>query len=244
MDEVLKAHNVSAGYCGHRIVEGVDLLLRKGDVLGLLGANGSGKSTLIKALTGQIRLLDGGVEISGIDLASRPEQAKAGLGLAVEPSDLPDGLTGRQYFELVASIRDCPPDGWPLPAILERLRIEDGLDRLISACSLGTRAKIGIAAALLGAPPLLIFDESLNGLDPVAAWEAKSIMTELAATRRHAILVSTHVVETVPTLCTRALLLSEGRLAQTWTASDLAEMAPAAFEKSVMRLLARQSFAG
>jgi ABC-2 type transport system ATP-binding protein len=244
MDEVLKAHNVSAGYGGHRIVEGVDLLLRKGDVLGLLGANGSGKSTLIKALTGQIRLLDGKVEISGIDLARRPEQAKAHLGLAVDSSDLPDGLTGRQYFELVASIRGCAPDNWPLHDVLARLRLGGGVDQLMSACSLGTRAKIGIAAALLGAPPLLVFDESLNGLDPVAAWEAKAIITELAATRRHAILVSTHVVETVPTFCSRALLLSEGRFAQAWNDSDLAEMAPAAFEKSVMRLLATQSVAG
>jgi ABC-2 type transport system ATP-binding protein len=127
---------------------------------------------------------------------------------------------------------------------LARLRLEHSLDQLISACSLGTRAKIGIAAALLGAPPLLVFDESLNGLDPVAAWEAKCIMTELAATRRHAILVSTHVVEAVPTLCSRALLLSDGRLAQAWNENELADMTPAAFENCVMRLLARQAATG
>ncbi len=244
MDDVLTAQNVSAGYGGQKIVEGVDLVLRKGNVLGLLGANGSGKSTLLKALSGQIRLLDGRVEIAGVDLARSPEQAKAGLGFAVDPSELPGGLTGRQYFELVASIRGCPPDCWPVPDILARLRIDRGLDQLISACSLGTRAKIGIAAALLDAPPLLVFDESLNGLDPVAAWEAKSVMAELAATRRHAILVSTHVVETVPTLCSRALLLSEGRIAQGWERSELAAMTPSSFEECVMRLLTRESANG
>jgi ABC-2 type transport system ATP-binding protein len=109
MDEVLVARNVSAGYGRRCIVEGVDLVLRKGDILGLLGANGSGKSTLIKAFSSQIRLLGGRVEILGIDLARRPELAKAGLGFAVDPAELPDGLTGGHYFELVASIRGCLP---------------------------------------------------------------------------------------------------------------------------------------
>ncbi len=150
MDDVLIARNVSAGYGGLAVVEGVGFSLRKGEVLGLLGANGSGKSTLIKALTGQIRLLDGAVEILGVDLSRRPVQAKAGLGFAVDPADLPAGLTGRHFFELVASIRGCAENSWPFPDFLARLRLVEA-DKPISACSLGTRAKIAIAGALLGA---------------------------------------------------------------------------------------------
>src|SRR5262249_11712955 len=115
--------------------------------------------------------------------------------------------------------------------------------RAIAEYSLGTRMKIAIAAALLGTPPLVIFDESLNGLDPVAAFEVKRMIAELAATGRHAIILSTHVVETVPGLCNRAILLAEGRIAEHWDAEGLAQAsrAPGDFEACVMRALMAQA---
>lgn len=237
--EVLAVRGVSAGYGGRRIIAGIDVALRRGDILGLLGANGSGKSTLLKAVTGQIRLLTGSVTINGIDLTQAPERAKAELGLAIDAPDLPAALSGRQYLELVASIRSCAANDWPCVDVLLRLGVTTWLDRPIAEYSLGTRAKISIAAALLGAPPLLIFDESLNGLDPVAAWEVKRIIVDLAATGRHSIIVSTHVVETVPALCNRAAFLAEGRIVESWDAQGLAEAsrAPGAFEACVMRAL-------
>jgi ABC-2 type transport system ATP-binding protein len=113
------------------------------------------------------------------------------------------------------------------------------LDRAISEYSLGTRAKIAIAAAMLGGPQLLIFDESLNGLDPVAAWEFKQIIRELAVSGGQAILVATHVVEAVPSFCTRAVLLSDGRIAASWNEAELAAVKrdPAQFEEAVIAAL-------
>jgi ABC-2 type transport system ATP-binding protein len=92
---------------------------------------------------------------------------------------------------------------------------------------------------LLGGPPLLIFDESLNGLDPLVAWEVKAIITELAATSRHAVIISTHVVETIPTLCNRAIFLAEGRIAASWDRPGLAQASasPGAFEAAVIHSL-------
>lgn len=120
------------------------------------------------------------------------------LGLAIDVTDLPASLSGRQYLDLVASLRSCAPTDWRDRDLLARLGITAWLDRQIAEYSLGTRAKIAITAALIGSPPLLIFDESLNGLDPLAAWEMKSLLIELAASGRHAVLISTHVVETIP----------------------------------------------
>ncbi|MBZ9811759.1 ABC transporter ATP-binding protein [Mesorhizobium sp. BR1-1-9] len=239
MDEVLAVNELSAGYRGRMIVRGIDLSLRRGDIIGLLGANGSGKSTLIRAITGQIPLLGGRVAIDGIGLAGAPERAKAGFGLAIEPHELPAPLSGRQYMDLVASIRGCAPDDLPCGDLLERLDLRRCIDLPIAEYSLGTRAKFAILAALLGRPPLLIFDETLNGLDPCAAWEVKRVITALCASGRHAAIVSTHVVEAVPTLCNRAVLMADGSLSRSWDATQLVEggRVPGAFEESVMQAL-------
>ncbi|WP_027052395.1 ATP-binding cassette domain-containing protein [Mesorhizobium erdmanii] len=244
--EILAVRGLSAGYGGRAVVSGIDLSLNRGDILGLLGANGSGKSTLLKAITGQIPPLSGSVNVNGADLASAAERAKFGFGLAIDPSDLPVALTGRQYLQLVGSIRGCAEDDWPGVNVAERLGLKPWIDRAIAHYSLGTRAKIAIAAALLGAPPLLILDESLNGLDPLAAFEVKRIILALASSGRHAVIISTHVVESVPGLCNRAVLLADGRIARDWQPWHLAEAGqmPGAFEAEVMRALTVQATDG
>jgi ABC-2 type transport system ATP-binding protein len=241
-EEVLKLSDLGAGYGSRRIIDGVGLAIRRGDILGLLGANGSGKSTLIKSITAQLSPKTGTVVIDGIDLARSPERAKARFGLAIDVADLPMSLTGRQYLELVASLRSCASTDWPDPDLLTRLGVTAWLDRPIGECSLGTRAKITIAAALLGSPPLLIFDESLNGLDPVAAWEVKSLLMELAEGGKHSVILSTHAVETIPAFCNRAVFLAEGKIAQSWNQDELAEAqrAPGGFEACLVRLLTNQ----
>jgi ABC-2 type transport system ATP-binding protein len=238
-DEFLLVEGMTAGYGGQAIVTEINLELKAGDILGLLGANGSGKSTLLKAVTGQIRPMRGTVRIAGTDIEHEPEHAKAKFGLAIDSSDLPAPLTGRQYLTLVASIRGCREDEWPCEDVIGRLCLAAWMDRRIAEYSLGTKAKIAIAAALLGAPALLIFDESLNGLDPVAGWEVKTMLSELAATRKHAIIVSTHVVEMVPTLCNRATFLADGRIVRSWDWAELkdASPTPGAFENCVIHAL-------
>jgi len=238
MDNVtaLQARNLSAGYGRRPVVAGINFSVRTGDILGLLGANGSGKTTLLRALTGQLPLMAGTVTIAGIDIVGKPEKAKAAFGLAIDPGDLPASLSGRQYLELVASIRGCPADTWPCGDVIARLGLARWLTRPIAGYSLGTRAKTAIAAALLGAPPLLIFDESLNGLDPEAAWEVKCMIAELAENKARAIVISTHVVESVPGLCNRAIFLADGRILESWDATGLAQAAPTpgAFEAHII----------
>jgi ABC-2 type transport system ATP-binding protein len=240
---LLELRSVSSGYSGRPVFSGIDLTLRRGEILGLLGANGSGKSTLVKAFTGQLPLLAGSVAIDGIDMAACPEQAKALLGLAVDIGEVPTALTGRQYLELVASIRRCAPYAWPVPDLPSLLAIERWIARPVATYSLGTRMKIAILAALLGTPPLFVFDESLNGLDPVAAYRMKRLIADLAATGRHGIVLSTHVVETIPTVCTRAVFLAEGGIAESWDGPALAAAAasPGGFEAHVMAALTRRT---
>lgn len=242
---LVEAAGIVAGYGSGRIIKGIDLTLRRGEILGLLGANGAGKSTLLKALTGQLAPIAGQVRIAGIDMATEPERAKAAFGFAVNIDEVPLPLTGRQYLELVASIRGCAPNAWPGEDVVELLALGAWIDKPIMTYSLGTRMKIAVAAAVLGAPPLLVFDESLNGLDPVAAYNVKRLLRRLAASGRHGILLCTHIVEIVPSLCTDAVFLSDGRLVRRWdrAALALAAAAEGGFETEVMAALAARDAA-
>lgn len=240
--ELLRLSDLSVGFGRRPVIAGIDLTILRGDVLGLLCANGSGKSTLIKSITGQLRPQAGTIVIDGIDLAQAPERAKARFGLAIDVADLPVSLSGRQYLELVASLRSCASTDWRDRDLPARLGMTAWLDRPIGEYSLGTRAKIAITAALIGSPPLLIFDEPLNGLDPLAAWEMKSLLIELAANGGHAVLISTHVVETIPSLCNRAVFVAEGKITRSWSRDDLTktQAVPGAFEASLVSLLKSQ----
>ena len=236
---LLEARGLAAGYGGTIVLADVDLSVTAGDWLGLLGANGSGKSTLLRALTGQIPLAAGSVVIGGIDLRAHPEAAKMGFGYAVDPNELPAGLTGRQYLRMAASIRGCAPTAWPHADLPSLLALAPWLDHPIGACSLGTRAKISIAAALLGAPPLLILDEALNGLDPLVSIRLRRLLAALVASGVHAVILSTHMLEQVATTATGVLLLEEGAIAHHWDREKLAtaRTAPGGIEAAFMAAL-------
>jgi ABC-2 type transport system ATP-binding protein len=236
---LLTVDALAAGYGRSRIVSDVTLVVQSGSWYGVLGANGSGKSTLLRAITGQIRLHEGRVLVGGIDIAQEPEKAKSLIGYAVDGADLPEGLTGQQYLELVASIRRCRADDWPCGDIIGPLSLSGWMKARIGDCSLGTRMKISLAGALLSGPPLLILDESLNGLDPVANWRVRQILAELVRSGRHAVILATHMVETVAAACTDVIFLEGGKITHRWGTEALkaAQNEPGGFDGLVMRTL-------
>jgi ABC-2 type transport system ATP-binding protein len=207
--------------------------------MGLLGPNGSGKSTLLRAISGQIPVTTGGVHLLGIDLAREPEAAKRIFGYAVDPPDLPATLTGTQYLQMISSIRGCAAKDWFRADLIELLALGQWLEQRIGEYSYGTRMKLSLAAALLGNPPLIMLDESLNGLDPVIAWRVKRLLVEMVRTGRHAVLLSTHVLETVESLCSSAILLTDGKISARWDSEALqqARQHAGGFEASVMTAL-------
>jgi ABC-2 type transport system ATP-binding protein len=238
-EELLAVRSVAAGYGPRTVVADVDFTLSAGGFMGLLGPNGSGKSTLLRAITGQIPVAAGSVHLSGIDLAQKPELAKRMFGYAVDAPDLPATLTGIQYLQLVSSIRGCATNDWFRADLIELLALEKWLRQRIVEYSYGTRMKLSIAASLLGNPPLVIFDESLNGLDPVIAWRVKRLLVEMVHSGRHAVLLSTHVLETVASLCSSAILLADGRIRARWHSDALrqAKQHAGGFEAAVMAVL-------
>jgi len=238
-EPLLEVTGLAAGYGRTTVVRDVDFCVQPGTWLGLLGANGSGKSTLLRAVTGQIALQAGRVLIGGVDIAAQPERAKANFGFAVDGGDLPEALTARQYLEMVGSIRGCACDDWPCGDLIGPLGLESWMRARIGDCSLGTRMKISLAGALLGGPRLLILDESLNGLDPVVSWRARGILRELVQDGAWAVVLSTHMLETVAGNCSAVVFLEAGCVTHRWDAADLqdARMQEGGFESVVMRAL-------
>jgi ABC-2 type transport system ATP-binding protein len=236
---LLQTAGISAGYGRTVVLREPGITLRAGEWLGLLGANGSGKSTLLRAITGQIPLQSGDITLAGTALGSAPERAKAAFGYAVDPSELPRGLTGRQYIRLTASIRGCHPAAWPHDDLPGLLALVPHLDKPMHSCSLGTQGKIAIAAALLGAPPLLILDEALNGLDPLVSIRLRRLLRAMTKTGRHAIILATHSLEQVAQDATTVLLLDDGAIKHSWTGADLAaaRATPGGLEAAFMRAM-------
>lgn len=217
----LQLRDVGFAHGAHAVLRGVELRLDAGELVGLIGPNGSGKSTLMRVCAGVHAVQTGRIHIDGIDLAAQPIAARARHGYAIEPERLPAALRGRQCIELVAQTRGLDaPAIEDARALGESLGLTRWLEREVGEYSLGTRQKLAVVLALLGDPPLLLLDEVLNGLDPLAAFALKQALRE-RADRGAAVLLATHGLEVAERFLDRALLLLDGRIAADWDRAAL-----------------------
>ena len=219
----LEVCGLRLAYGATPVLRGVDLRLQPGELVGLIGPNGSGKSSLLRALSAQLQF-DGAVHIDGIDLRADAFAAKQRLGVAVEPERLPPSLRGRQCIELVAHTRGL--DAAAIDAALalsDTLGLARWLERDVGDYSLGTRQKLAVVLALIGDPPLLLLDEVLNGLDPLAAYALKQVLRERADAGA-AVLLATHGLEVAERFLDRAVLLLDGVIAADWNRADLVRL--------------------
>jgi ABC-2 type transport system ATP-binding protein len=203
-------------------VDGVSFDVRPGELLGLIGPNGAGKSTTVKILTGQLLADKGEVFVRGLDILKDPLAAKRAVGYVPQDIELFPFLTGRELLELVAAIRDVPKESVAgvIDELLRRFRLTEAQHRMTREYSEGMARKLSICAALIGAPPLLILDESLNGLDPRAAAEVKALIREELA-RGTAIVLVSHILDVLEKLCTRIVLIDAGRVVRTLDRAEL-----------------------
>ena len=239
-DILLEVTGLTLAYGNQPVLRGVDLAIRRGQLMGLVGPNGSGKTSLIRTITGLLIPGSGQVQIAGVDLATDALKAKTGFGYAPDPARLPLSLTGRQSLSVVAAARGLPEPPAELLELAERLGAMPWIDRRIESYSLGTRQKFAILMALTGDPPLLILDEVMNGLDPISSHELKLELIDRCEQRQCGVLLATHGLEIAPTLLTDAVLLHEGRIRHRWGADELGAWRhgdPGAFERAVVAAL-------
>lgn len=192
-------------------LEDVSLTIGKGQIVGLLGPNGAGKSTMMNILTGYLSASGGRVLIDGVDVLDDPQGAKRKIGyLPEQPPVYPD-MTVDEYLSFVYGLKGCTlPKDVHLGEIVSVTRLSEVRGRLIRNLSKGYRQRVGIAQALVGDPPLLIFDEPTVGLDPKQIIEVRSLLRTLG--RRHTVILSTHILSEVQAVCERVLVIDRGHL--------------------------------
>src|SRR5258708_36592079 len=196
-------------------VNALSLEIPAGQIVGFLGPNGAGKSTTLKMLTGMIEPTEGSAKIAGFDLRQQTIEVKRHVGFVPESGAVFESLTGLEYLEMVAALY-----GIPQAAARDRIRqfitffdlsFETLTEKLLGAYSKGMRRKVVITAALLHNPPVVFFDEPLDGLDANAAVGFKTLMPTLDREGK-TIVYSSHILDVVERVCDRVIIIDKGRL--------------------------------
>lgn len=194
-------------------VAGVDLDVPAGSFYGLVGRNGAGKTTTLRMLCGLLRPDAGAIWVLGLPVWADPAPVKARIGVLPEDGRLLDRLRGRELLHYTGILRgmDRPTVEARAEELLATLDLLDAADELVIDYSHGMRKKVGLAAALLHAPELLVLDEPFEAVDPVSARTIRLVLDRFVAAGR-TILFSSHVMATVEALCDRVAILHEGRV--------------------------------
>jgi ABC-2 type transport system ATP-binding protein len=198
----------------------------KGEVLGFLGPNGAGKSTTMKMITGFLEPDAGTARICGIDMQELPKAAKAKLGYLPEGAPLYADMTPRSFLTFIAKVRGFSGEDLDrrFTAAVSKTGLNSVLDQRIETLSKGFKRRVGLAQAIIHDPPVLIMDEPTDGLDPNQKHHVRELIKEMAATK--AIVVSTHILEEVEAVCTRAIVINKGRIVADGTAEELMRRVP------------------
>lgn len=204
-----------------RAVNGVSFSVNQGEVLGFLGPNGAGKTTTMRMITSFLKPTSGSVSVGGINVAERPVDAKRLIGYLPENAPAYPTMTVREFLGFTARVRG-------LSASEARQRVDDILDRCflgqvesqsISTLSKGYRQRTCLAQAILHDPPVLIMDEPTDGLDPNQKHIVREMIRQMAPHK--AIIVSTHILEEVDAVCTRAIIIANGKIVANGSPDEL-----------------------
>ena len=208
---MIKVEHLTKSYGSHMAVCDVSFEIREGEVVGFLGPNGAGKSTTMNILTGCLSSTDGTVTVDGKDILREPTEAKRRIGYLPEQPPLYPDMTVEEYLYFVCELKRCElPRREHVNEICEVVRISDVKKRLIGNLSKGYRQRVGIAQALVGNPPVLIFDEPTVGLDPKQIIEVRNLLRTLG--KKHTVILSTHILPEVQAICNRLLIISDGHI--------------------------------
>jgi ABC-2 type transport system ATP-binding protein len=205
---VLEVRDLVVHYGKRVAVDGIDLRLRKGEIVALLGPNGAGKSTSLLTMAGALVPSRGTISVAGADLRTNPLEARARVGFADQPPSLYEFFTVEEHLAFVGETRGHT-DKSEQAALLASLGLGGIAQRMCRELSFGMRQRVGLAAALIGDVQVVLLDETLNGLDPRAAKAAREVLSA-AAERGAAVLMSTHLLGVAERLCQRILIMDRG----------------------------------
>ncbi|NOZ54982.1 MAG: ATP-binding cassette domain-containing protein [Gammaproteobacteria bacterium] len=207
-------------------VDDVSFKVNKGEVLGFLGPNGAGKSTTMKMITGFLTPDAGTVTVGGDNIANSPVAVKSRIGYLPEGAPLYSDMTPEKFLHFVAEIRGMrgTEKARRVDEVIQKVNLESVVYKPIETLSKGFKRRVGLAQAIIHDPVILILDEPTDGLDPNQKHEVRSLIQSMASEK--VIILSTHILEEVDAVCTRAMIIANGKLLADGTPASLAAKSP------------------
>ena len=219
---MIEIKNLTKKYVDFPAVSNLNLSIQKGEIFGFIGPNGAGKTTTIKMIGGVLEPTTGSIMISGINMKDHPEKAKSKIGFIPDRPYLYEKLTGMEFLKFVADLYGVDSDIFSKKAgqHLKMFSLLDWSNELIESYSHGMKQRLIMAAALLHDPEVIIVDEPMVGLDPVAIMMVKDLFRDLAK-QGVTVFMSTHTLKIAEDICDRIGVIHKGHLIATGTTEDL-----------------------
>ena len=218
---MIEVKHLTKRYGKHTAVDDISFTVQDGCIYGLLGPNGAGKSTTMNMITGYLAPTGGTVAIDGHDIQEEPKEAKACIGYLPEIPPLYTDMTVQEYLLFVSELKGKKKKADRVQDVaqaVQRAGLQEMEKRLIRNLSKGYRQRVGIAAALLGSPKVIILDEPTVGLDPAQMIEIRNLIHDLGET--HTVILSSHILSEVQTICDRVLIIAHGKVAAQGTPKE------------------------
>lgn len=209
---MLQVQNISRRYGSHLAVNDVSFSIKKGEIIGLLGHNGAGKTTIMKMLSGYLEADSGQILLDGLDIQQHRQAIQQQLGYLPEHLPLYPDMTVLDYLDYAADLKAVAKDkrASEIRRVIAATALQDKLNAKIDTLSRGYKQRLGVAQAILAQPRLLILDEPTNGLDPSQTLQMRELIQQIA--KDATVILSTHIMQEVQALCSRVLLVQQGRL--------------------------------
>jgi ABC-2 type transport system ATP-binding protein len=218
---MIDIRNLTKRFAQHTAVDDLSFQVQPGEVLGFLGPNGAGKSTTMKMLTGFLAPTSGTASILGCDIQTQTLEAQRQIGYLPEGAPCYGDMTVRGFLEFIAEVRGFrgAEKKQRVQRAVQQVELEKVLEQSIETLSKGFKRRVGLAQAILHDPRVLILDEPTDGLDPNQKHQVRQLIQGLA--RDKIVIISTHILEEVTALCTRAVVIAQGRLLADGTPLEL-----------------------
>jgi ABC-2 type transport system ATP-binding protein len=235
---MIKTQNLSKNFDGIQAVDDLSFSVEPGEVLGFLGPNGAGKSTTMRMLAGFITPTSGSASIGGHDVVQDPIAARSVLGYLPEGAPHYAEMTVGGFLDFIADLRGLKDAHRKarLDYVIGRLQLDGVIAQTIDTLSKGFKRRVGLAQAIVHDPKVLILDEPTDGLDPLQKHEVRTLIGEIA--KEKTIVISTHILEEVDAVCTRALIIARGKLVADDTPAGLKSRTPSGRLDDVFRAVA------
>ncbi|MCR4742132.1 MAG: ABC transporter ATP-binding protein [Treponema sp.] len=217
---MIELSHVSRNFGDFRAVNDVSFSIPTGQIVGLLGPNGAGKTTTMRMITGYLAPSEGQILIDGVDISKAPVESKKKIGYMPESAPLYGDMIVEDYLVYIAKMHGVNPDE-KVPVLCQECGLKEVMSKNIADLSRGNRQRVSLAHALMADPEILILDEPTSGLDPNQVEDVRAIIREIGKTRT--VIVSTHILSEVETICSRAIIISGGKLVADSPIEELKE---------------------